>query len=361
MRHGAYRAGLASKVLVYWAAAAGLFGASGAVALGAEGGSAGDAGSLGAFRIGGPATDRTSPPSAVPSPQTAGVDVGADSSPYPVYDWVHTPLMLMADEAESVYAPPEPPKPEEGVNEGGVHLSLSVDYANDYFYRGLAHNLIGRGREDGRNLQFEGTLKFDLGRLPHPFIGVFSNVYNRDPVSKFEEVRPYGGFEWNIRPLTITAGHNSYIFPERDNLNTNEVFLQLTLDDSALFHAHKPVFSPYIYAAYDYDHFHGTYLEAGLKHDFYFEDWGLTVTPKGDVAYALSDKEFALLPGGPTTGFQHFDAGLVVSYSLDTLLNIPRRFGEFKLRGVAFDTGGIDHKLRADTQFWGGAGITFEY
>lgn len=349
MRHGAYRAGRASRIILFCAALAGSSGAWVSAAPGADGSGVGDPSGTSGFRLDGASADRTPLPAA------------RDASPPRVGDGAPTPLMWMVDEAESVYAPPEPPKPEEGWNQGGVHLSLSVDYANDYFYRGLAHNVIGRGREDGRNLQFEGTLKFDLGRLPHPFIGVFSNVYNRDPVSKFEEVRPYGGFEWNIRPVTVTAGHNSYIFPERDRFNTNEVFLQLTLDDAALFHAHKPILSPYVYGAYDYDRFHGTYLEAGLKHDFYFEDWGLTVTPKGDVGYALSDKEFARSPGGKDNGFQHFDAGIEVTYSLDTLFNLPRRYGDFKLRGFLFYTGGIDNKLRADDQLWGGAGIVFEY
>ena len=71
--------------------------------------------------------------------------------------------------------------------------------------------------------------------------------------------------------------------------------------------------------------------------------------------------EFARVIGGQDNGFQLYDAGIVLSYSLDTLFNLPRRYGDFKLKGYLFYTGGIDHKLRSDTQLCGGAGISFEY
>ena len=272
-----------------------------------------------------------------------------------------TPMLDMLQDQESVYAPVEPARPEEGLNQGGVNMSLNVNYLNDFFYRGLAHDVIGTGRQNGPDLTFDGALKFNLGQLPHPFVGVFANVYNRDPISKFEEFRPYGGLEWNLRPLTITAGYNAYIYPERTAFNTSEVFMQLTLDDSALFHASRPIFSPYVYGAYDFDKYHGTYLEFGIKHDFIVEDWGVVLTPTADVGYSLSDPEFAKIAGGTDNGFQHYDAGMVISYSLDNLFNIPRRYGEFKIKGYGYYTDGIYKRLRADSQFWGGAGISFEY
>jgi len=274
---------------------------------------------------------------------------------------VQTPMLDMLDDQESVYQPIEPPKPEEGLNQGGVNMNLAVNYLNDYFYRGLAHDVIGTGRQDGPDLTFDGNLEFNLGKAPHPFVGVFANVYNRDVVSKFEEVRPYGGLEWNLRPVTVTVGYNSYIYPERTNFNTNEFYLKLTLDDSALFHSQTPIFSPYVYAAYDYDLYSGTYMEFGIKHDFPIEEWGIVITPTGDVGYSLGDPEFAKTLHGQDNGFQHYDAGIVASYSLDTLFNFSRRYGEFKLKGFLFYTDGIDKRLRADSQLWGGAGISFEY
>ena len=53
--------------------------------------------------------------------------------------------------------------------------------------------------------------------------------------------------------------------------------------------------------------------------------------------------------------------GAIANYSLNTLLNVTRRYGEFSLQGYLFYTDGIDHDLRADTQLWGGVGINFKY
>src|SRR4051812_38445320 len=86
------------------------------------------------------------------------------------------PYTLLIDpEPESVYAPPAPARPEEGINEGGPHLDLRVNYMTDYVFRGI-EILEPPGAEDRPNLQFDGTLSFDLGRAPHPFVGAFVNV-----------------------------------------------------------------------------------------------------------------------------------------------------------------------------------------
>src|SRR2546425_9224706 len=82
------------------------------------------------------------------------------------------PLTLrMQPDSESVYAPPAPANPDQGINEGGVHLDLTVNYMTDYVYRGI-EVLEPPGYEDRPNLQFDGMLSFDLGRTPHPFVGL---------------------------------------------------------------------------------------------------------------------------------------------------------------------------------------------
>jgi len=101
---------------------------------------------------------------------------------------VVTPLTLQ-QRPESIYAPAAPPREDEGVNEGAVHLDLTVRYMSDYVYRGIDRSEVG-GREDAPNVQFDGKLEFDLGKLPHPYVGLFVNVYDSDPISQFQEVRP---------------------------------------------------------------------------------------------------------------------------------------------------------------------------
>ncbi|CAN5479435.1 hypothetical protein BH10PLA1_BH10PLA1_22500 [soil metagenome] len=274
-------------------------------------------------------------------------------------NWRAPMLTLMPDE-DSVYAPEGPPRDDVGINNGGVNIQIDTWYSTDYVYRGIDHSEVG-GHEDAPNAQFDSTLKFNLAKLPHPFIGVFVNVYNSDPISRFQEIRPYLGVDWTIRPLNIVLGHNTYLFPERDEQNTSEVFGKLTFDDSILFGTERPVFGPYIYGSYDYDLYNGTYFEFGVSHDFVFEDYGFTITPIARMSYVTTNQQFAIVPGGNDSGFQHYDIGFTTEYSLNKLFNVPNRFGEWTLQGECFYTDNIHYDLRADTQIWGGVGIGFKY
>jgi hypothetical protein len=216
------------------------------------------------------------------------------------------------------------------------------------------------GHEDAPNLQVDSKLSFDLGKWPHPYVGVFVNVYDSDPVSRFQEVRPYFGAEWTIRPFIFEGGEQTYIFPEREKLNTSEIYGKLTFDDSTYFKTDRPILSPYIYGAYDFDLYNGWYFEAGVKHDFVFEDWATTITPRADIAYVLKQQEF-LLHGTNDTGFQHYDIGVTASYSLNQLLNFSKRYGDFNVECYLNYTNNIDNHLLSTTQMWGGVGLAFKY
>jgi len=275
------------------------------------------------------------------------------------------PALFADDQPESVYAPPAPPRAEEGTNLGGAHLDLKVLYSSDYVYRGLLHGALGPdvvGSRGQLNVQFDGKLAFDFGKLPHPWVAMFVNLDNSDSVSRFEEVRPSFGFDWEIKPFMLTAGNNTYIYPEREKtFNTSEVFVRLELNDSRFWHTATPVLSPYIYTAYDYDLYHGWYFELGMHHDFPIGETGLTISPEGDVAYVLTDPEFQSTPTGTSTGFQHYDIGVDATYSLNHLLNLSSRFGQFTLEAYMYYTDGIDSHLRGDSVLWGGGGIWFHY
>lgn len=289
------------------------------------------------------------------------------------------PLQL-AQEFESVYDLEAPPPADAGVNEGGVHFDLNVRYLTDYVFRGIDrgegnggfNDAKGRpvvfdpdpdfkpGAEDAANLQVDARLKFDLGKAPSPVIGLFANVYNDDPINRFQEIRPYVGVEWMVRPFIVGAGNTTYIFPERDDVNTSEVWASLTLDDSSLFNSERPVLSPYAMVAYDYDLYRGFYIEAGVKHEIAFEDTPFTLTVVADAAFVVSNPQFTA-DNDADTGFQHWDVGLIGRYNLNTVLNVSKRYGEFHLEGYLYYTDGIDNDLLADTQLWGGVGIAFHY
>ena len=268
------------------------------------------------------------------------------------------PLKLQAD-MDSVYAPPAVGRDEEAVNRGGMTLDLSVAYSTDYIYRGI-EVFPPPGGGDSANIQIDNRLTFDLGKYPHPFVGVYANFADQDPISRFQEIRPYFGAQLKVSPLMFEAGYNAYIYPDRDAMSTSEVYGKITFDDSALWGTDRPVFSPYIYAAYDFDLYNAWYFEAGLEHQIAFETLPLTLTFYGHVAYVMGYELYSAVPGRDT-GFQHWQVGMIADYSLNTALNIPKRLGSWSVYGFVNYTDGIDNDLRATTQLWGGAGIRLQY
>lgn len=272
---------------------------------------------------------------------------------------VRGPFQLLDDEPDNIYLPPAGPAPEELTNRGGVHFSFDVSYLSTYVYRGVDQSTAPKRNE--KALQFDGRLNFDFGKLPHPFFGVFSNIFNQDPVSRFEEVRPYAGLEWTLRPITVSGGFNGYIFPNREGKDTQEAWTEILVDDSRLWHTELPVLSPYAYGAYDFNKYKGFYLEAGLKHNFVIGDTGLVLTAVGDFAYVAHDAYF-LVPGKMTeTGFQHYDAGVIATYTVNPLLHMSHRYGLLQLKGYLYYSGPVNTDLRANSRVWGGVGLHFQY
>jgi hypothetical protein len=279
----------------------------------------------------------------------------------------------LAAQVESIYAPPEAPLQEQGVNEGAVNFNLTVGYWTDYVFRGIDRS-ESAGAEDSPNILFDGAMRFDLGRYPSLFLGVFANIYDSDPISRFQEIRPYFGLELKARPIILAVGNTFYIYPDRDQFNTAELWAKITVDDSYFFRSDDPIFSPYVLAAWDYDTYNGLYVELGVRHDFEIEDTPLTLSPIARVAYVSGNKEFrkptGTAPdpafdfgpsGGHDSGFQHYEIGLEATYGLNQLFNIPARYGKFDLKGYLFYTDGIEDQLRADSELYGGVGIGFSY
>jgi hypothetical protein len=283
---------------------------------------------------------------------SAGACAAAGQFDAPVY-------LTLQQDVPSVYAPPMPATEDEGLNQGGVNVDLEVRYMTDYVFRGFEF-LEVPDSEDSPNLQLEGSITWDLGKLPHPFIGVFVNIADQDPISEFQEIRPFVGLDWEIRPFTLTFGHNSFIYPDRDDLDTSEVYAKVTLNDAWLWSTEKPLLSPYVFGAYDYDQYDGWYLEAGVEHTFELDDIGIDLTLYGAVAYVYGHDQF-LLNAEDESGFQHWQVGAVGRYSLNKLLNTSERYGRWEIVGYINYTGGWDNDLRADDQLWGGAGIAFHY
>lgn len=270
-------------------------------------------------------------------------------------------------QSETVYAPPTPVTAEEGTNQGGIHFDLNVRYRTDHVYRGVDYTEVTdederAGGEDNLNLTADTTIRFDLGpRRPHPFIGMSANVYDSDPESRFQEFRPVVGADLYLQPITFTAGHQTYIYPERETIETNEFFAKVQLDDSRMLGRERPLLSPYVLVAYDYDLNDGIYAEAGVSHDIIFEDSALTITPVARIAYTRGWQQQFTFVVEEGTGFQHMDLGVEGRYRVNSLLNMSRRWGEWFLTGQIYYTEHLSEDTVGHTELWGGVGIGLQY
>ena len=267
------------------------------------------------------------------------------------------------DSPETVYAPPSVEGANEGFNGGALSLSLTGRYVTDYVYRGL-ELVEPQTHEDSINVQVDALLKLDLGKLPDPFVRVFTNTAEGDNLSNFQVIRPSVGLEWQTDAFTLAVGQQSFTYPDRSDLDTSEVFAELNINDGYLAGGDDPIVGPYVFAAYDYDTYTGTYVEAGLRRTFKVNDTNLDLMLEAHVAYVDHYADlYGIGPAGTRagSGFEHYQLSLTAHYDLNTLLNISRRYGQFGVEGYLNYTDGIDDKLAATTQIWGGAGITFRY
>ena len=271
---------------------------------------------------------------------------------------------ILSDQGDPFASNPAQPASEWGdqqVNNGGTHFSLGFAYANKYIYRGVDHDAVAT-HGNSLNLLIDGRLEFDLGKYPHPFVELFTNIFDADPVSRFQEVRPTVGADWDVKPFNLELSNVDYIYPDRESLNSPEVDIKITLDDYLLLNADKPILSPYVLGAFEYQKYEGWYLETGVKHDFEFEDLGLTVTPELNVAWISGLKQqFVFINNLHNTGFQHFELGLTLTYSLNHLLDVSRKYGEFDVEGYGFYDDRLSPDITASNAFWGGIGLSFKY
>lgn len=261
---------------------------------------------------------------------------------------------------ESVYAPPEMLEGQTGSNQGALSLEIGARYMTDYIFRGL-EVIEPSGSEDGFNFQFDAGLQMELGRLPDPFLRVFTNTAEGDEISKFQVIRPAAGLEWQTELLTIELGLQNFTYPDRDDLDTSEVFLDVQINDGVFLTEENPIIGPFIFAAYDIDQYDGFYLEGGVRRTFEVLDSDLSITVEGLVAYVDEYAAYSFIPTNDGTGFSHYQVGAMAQYNLNSLLNIAQRYGQWSAAGYLYYTDGIDDELGATTQVWGGGGIIFRY
>ncbi len=269
--------------------------------------------------------------------------------------WAQESSGPLSEVPETIYGAPPLQTPGSGYNDGAIRLDGAAIYSTDYIFRGI-EIVEPMTNEDAANLALSATLTFDLGRLPDPFVHVRTNTAGGDDVSNFQVIRPTVGLHWMTDGFEVAIAHQSFTYPDRDELDTAEIYVELDLYDGALGDGSGKLLGPYVVAAYDYDAFEGTYLEAGLRRYEQLEESELSLGYDVHVAYV--DRLDELFGGD---GFQHYQFGVRAGYELNTLLNISRRYGIWSIGGYLNYTDGIDNDVAATTQIWGGGGISFTY
>lgn len=268
---------------------------------------------------------------------------------------------------ETVYAPPggpaaattEPQAPR-------LRWELTLGYASAYVYRGVDHSATVGATPDsideggGSNFQFAGRLALDAGGPWHPFVELFSNYWDTDPVSNWQELRPTLGLQWESQGTSLSLGATSYVYPDREGDNTNEVFMRADVNDGALLGLEQPILNPYAMVAYELDADGGWYGELGVSHNWALAGLGLTVTPVARVAYTYRlDEVFIFETDRSGSGWQHADLGLQLSYRLNTLLNLPESDGRWTLGAFLFRTEHLCDATLGDSLTWGGVNLTW--
>jgi hypothetical protein len=262
---------------------------------------------------------------------------------------------LLADVPETVYEPVPIRQPGSGFNDGAVSLDIGVIYRTDYVFRGIEPVEPDSG-EDAANVGIDGTITFDLGRLPDPFVRLFTNTAEGDQISKFQVIRPTVGLRFDSEVLDVVVAHQSFTYPDRDVLDTSEVYVEVDFNDALLSGDEGKFIGPYAFVAYDYDTFEGIYAEAGFRRSGRQPGSALLVGYDLHIAYVDGLEELF-----GDDGFAHYQFGVHAEYDLNTLLNISRRYGRFSLVGELHYTDEIDDEVAAETQIWGGGGLMLRY
>ncbi len=268
-----------------------------------------------------------------------------------------------------------------------IPLSFSLDYTlvSDYIWRGLNFSeYSGEGRERC-NHQMTTGVSYDTGNLGEFGFSVWFEWYSGqktlDPNSDgyLQEVDYTVCWSYDISnltewlPVTFETGWIAYTFPQLagDAHKTNEWYVTLSFDDSALFGTENGVLNPYISYYMDCDDVKGSWIEWGISHDFAFAEMGmkdlpvlkdLTLTPSFTMGI---DHNFMTPPSGKSTRLATLVYGLALSYDLSGALNIPEQFGSLSVTGfLNYSQVPSDSLKRGNymnDEFWGGVTIAYEW
>ncbi len=208
----------------------------------------------------------------------------------------------------------------------------SIGYDSKYIFRGV--------RIFGDSAAADNLLWGDLNASFYGFnVGAWY-AYSFDG-DDYDELNLYGSYTLPVGDFDLTAGVTYYLFPyfSGGDDDTFEVYGSVAYNGFGFV-------TPSLTFAYDLDLFEGGYLEFKLESSIPLVADVLSLDP-----YALISYDFEY--NSADSDFNHFQAGLALSYALTPSLGLSV-YG-----AVAVPLEAIDDT--EDTEFWGGASITYSF
>jgi len=289
---------------------------------------------------------------------------------------------LAAVEADA--APAAAPAEVEGsANPYPVTLGVEYTVVSDYIWRGANFSeYAGEGRER-LNHQVDVSLSADLADLG---IGDFGSITFDAWFEIYEGQRAMApGSETSLQevdytlswayaipetPVSVELGWIAYTFPNTggDGYSSYEVYGAVAFNDGALFGQEDGVLNPSIAYNYDYDLVEAGVLTLAVEHEFAISDLtdapvlkDMTITPSATVVIDNRFWDKAIGGTGHTSTRVGFvDYGLAAGMDLNSVLDIPAKYGAFSLGAFVNYSDALRDDLLND-EFYGGMTIGLEW
>jgi hypothetical protein len=225
-----------------------------------------------------------------------------------------------------------------GNNEGRISLSAGVDFATDYYFRGIiqeTEDFIAQPFADATISLYEGgqginSLSTTLG-IWNSFHGgpTGGSGPTTDPQIWYE-ADLYGSVALGfLEVFELAAIYTAYTSPNGSFATTHELAWKLSFDDSDLLGAFA--LSPYVLVAVEVDGgadagpHKGVYLEFGIEPGVtLIESETYPIDVSFPLTVGLSASDYYEFPAGQDETFGYFDGGIVVNIPLAF---IPADFG----------------------------------
>ena len=277
-----------------------------------------------------------------------------------------------------------------------IPVSFVIDYTlvSDYIFRGMNFSDpkpgYGQNNEGRRwpNQQLTTGVEVSLGNFGRVggvvwfewYCGQSAlTPYDSDKTLQQVNYFIYYGYRFAEIGLDAQVGYLWLDF-RRSGIDTQEINLKLTWDDSILlralgFDVKNPVLNPYLFVAFDVDFAaSGVYYQLGMNHAFSLAAMGLsdvpflkdvTITPSmsisGDHNYLNKLSGLRSNGGHNESQLDNIVYGLDVSYDLKNALGIPDQYcGKLYVKGfLNYSQPLPDARHLINDELWGGISIGY--